>query len=295
MNTIELKAHAKINLTLDVLGLRPDGFHEVAMVMQGILLHDLVKLTRTKEEKIHLTCNIPELEDPRENLAYKAAALIIRDFPQIGGVKIHLEKRIPVAAGLAGGSTDAAAVLLGLNRIFNLGLPGTTLRAYAAQLGSDVAFCLHPLTALAEGRGEKLTPLPECPLLWLVLFKPPFGVSTKDAYLNLHRVKVGARPSWRKMAEALKHQDRDRIIQEMGNVLEYSTFNLHPELAEFAAEIAGLGTQKLMMSGSGPTLLGFVGNEREASLIAGRWEREGWQVIPTRTLTKRDIKEEWSY
>lgn len=292
MDNIKIKAHAKINLTLDVLGKRPDGFHEVAMIMQGILLHDLVKLTKVNEGVITLTCSKPELGEPQDNLAYKAARLLAKDYPRTGNVQIHLDKVIPIAAGLGGGSSDAAAVLVGLNTLFDLKLPLHTLSDYAAQLGSDVPFCLRPLTALAQGRGEVITPWMECPVLWVVLFKPPFGVSTKEAYANLHRVKIEHRPSWENMAQAIRKNNPDGVIQAMGNVLEYSTYNLHPELREFALEIAGLGPGRVMMSGSGPTLLAFFRDEREARTLAHSWQRPGWDVIVTRTITEKDLVEE---
>jgi 4-diphosphocytidyl-2-C-methyl-D-erythritol kinase len=293
LKSLKLKAYAKINLTLDVLGKRPDGFHEVATVIQGILLHDIIKLTRGNEGTIKLTCSESELGEPQDNLAHKAARLLAKDFPQAGNIRIHLEKKIPIAAGLGGGSSDAAAVLLGLNKLFDLKLPFKTLADYAGQLGSDVPFCLHPLTALAQGRGEIITPWREGPVLWLVLFKPPFSVSTKKVYANLHKVKIESRPSWENMAEALRN-NQDAVIKTMGNALEYSTFALYPELRTFALEIAGLGFKRIMMAGSGPTLLGFANSEKEAQMLASSWGKRGWDIIVTRTLTGGDLTEEWS-
>lgn len=293
MEKIKIKAYAKINLTLDVIGRRSDGYHEVAMIMQGILLHDDIYISRNNFGATTLTCSKPELGDAEDNLAFKAVKLIARDFPAVGSVGINLKKRIPVAAGLGGGSADAAAVLLGLNKMFDLKLSLQTLTTYAQQLGSDVPFCLQPLTALAEGRGEVITPMPECPVLNLVLFKPPFGVSTRKVYENLHRVRIGSHPSWYNMARALHEYNQNKVIALTGNVLEFSTFDLHPELKSYAQKLAGLGFTKVMMSGSGPTLLGFADSETQARILAESWNRPGWEVIATRTLTAEDLAKEW--
>lgn len=293
MKNIKMKAHAKINLTLDVMNRRPDGYHEVSMVMQGILLHDVVNIKRSNDGITRLVCNIAELGASEDNLAYRAARLLAADFPHAGSVEIQLEKRIPIAAGLGGGSSDAATVLLGLNKMFDLKLSLQTLIEYARQLGSDVPFCLRPLIALAEGRGDILTPWNEYPVLNLVLFKPPFGVSTKKSYDNLHRVRIEKRPSWQNLAWALRNDKTEAVIDAMGNVLEFSTFDLHPKLRDFSLELAELGFKKVMMSGSGPTLLGFADSETQAHTLAKRWERTGWDVIITRTLTREDLAEEW--
>lgn len=283
-----MKGYAKINLTLDVLGKRDDGYHEVAMIMQGIELHDLITLEK-RQTGITLEINVPELSSGPDNLAYRAATLLQKDFPDIAGVHIKLTKEIPVAAGLAGGSTDAAAVLLGLNRLYDMGLSLDDLRTYGARLGSDVPFCLHPLTGLATGRGEMIRELPPCPPLWLVLVKPPFGVSTKEVYGHLKEVIIKERPSLKRALAALETGDLGLLYQSMANVLEYATFDLYPELRDWLEELRDLGAKKAMMSGSGPTLIAFMENESEAKELASCWIKPGWQVVVTRSLGPRDL------
>lgn len=291
MREITVKAFAKINLTLDVLGQRTDGFHEVAMVMQGIDLHDMVTLKKVPGRKIILSCDNPELPKNRDNLAYRAAELLCEELLPSAGLSIDIKKRIPLAAGLAGGSADAAAVILGMNALFDLRMDWEKMRILAARLGSDVPFCLNPLTALATGRGEVLQSLPVCPQLWLVLVKPPFGVATKDVYKHLHYVRVEKRPSLRQALQALAAQDTRSLLTAAANVLEYSTFALQPQLAGWAQELAESGAVKVMMSGSGPTLLGFCESAEEAENIAASWKKEGWFVRVTRTIHPQDIGE----
>jgi 4-diphosphocytidyl-2-C-methyl-D-erythritol kinase len=290
MHGITIKAFAKINLTLDVLHQRPDGYHEVEMIMQGIDLHDLVTLTKTNKPGIELICDSPELGAGPENLAYRAAELLWCSIPGSAGVRIDLVKKIPVAAGLGGGSTDAAAVLLGMNRLFNLGLTHNQVAGLAAELGSDVPFCLEPLTALARGRGEVLEPLAACPLIWMVLIKPPFGVSTKEVYGHFHRVSVKQRPDLKKVVSLLAGQKANQLLDNLVNVLEYATFDLHPQLSKWAQELKEIGADKVLMSGSGPTLLGFCRQREAAGKIAALWNRPGWFTQLTRTTRPEDLE-----
>lgn len=288
MQMVSVKGYAKINLTLDVLGKRDDGYHEVAMLMQGIDLYDVVILEK-RRAGISLESNWQELSSGSDNLAYQAAVLLQKDFPAIDGVHIKLKKRIPLAAGLAGGSTNAAAVLLGLNYLYDLGLSLDRLRAYGARLGSDVPFCLHPLTALATGRGEMIRELPSCPPLWLVLVKPPFGVSTKEVYGHLKKVVIKERPSLTGALQALNTGDLTLLYQSMANVLEHATFDLYPELRQGLEELKKAGAKKAMMSGSGPTLIAFVENEARAEELASSWPKSDWRVVVTRSLEPRDL------
>lgn len=290
MRRITIKAFAKINLALDVLGKRSDGYHEVDMVMQGINLHDVVEIT-TAEAEIQLSCTLPELGCAEDNLAYAAALLLQKNYPQVRGLSIHLHKNIPLAAGLAGGSADAAAVLIGVNELYELGLDLAGLQELGARLGSDVPFCLNPLTARARGRGEIMSPLPECPPLWLVLCKPSFGAATAEVYRHLSRVTVPARPDTAKVIAALERQDSNHLLLEAGNVLEYATFDLYPVLREYAQEMMARGSSRVLMSGSGPTLLGFASDESAARMLADALKKEDRKIFVCRTLQRGDLAE----
>lgn len=290
MHRIICKAYGKINLTLDILGKRADGYHEILTLFQGISLCDEVCLEKEEGEGIVLTSDLPGLGTGPENLAYRAAQLLKENFPQVCGVKIHLTKRIPLAAGLAGGSTDAAAVLLGLNRLYKLNLSREELVGLGARLGSDVPFCLYPLTAVGEGRGERLRTCCSCPELWLVLLKPPFSVSTKEVYTNLSQVQIRKRPNLDKVLQGIQAGDRQLIYSHLDNVLEYSTFALYPQLKIWAQEIAELGVEKVMMAGSGPSLLAFMASKKEADKLTSSLVKSGWSVEVVRTIKEEDLE-----
>ncbi len=291
MKRIVIKAYAKINLALDVLNERPDGYHEVEMILQGINLYDVIELTVVPEAGIYVECPYPELGDPEENLAYKAADLLRQETGFRQGVRIIIKKNIPVAAGLGGGSSDAAAVLVGLNRLLGLALTREMLLELAGQLGSDVPFCLWPATAVARGRGELLTEVSSPEPLWLVLCKPPYGVSTARAYRNLHNVEILKRPDITGLLADLTQNNFPEAYNKMVNVLEYSTFALFPELQRQAGELKDLGACHVMISGSGPTLLAFVSGEEEAIKIVQEWPRKDWFVTVTRSLRLADLQE----
>ena len=290
MRKIICKAYGKINLTLDVLGKRADGYHEVVTLLQGISLHDDVYLAQEDEEGIYLTCNWAELSTGAENLAYQAAQLLKANFPQISGLRIHLTKRIPIAAGLAGGSTDAAAVLWGANHLYKLHLSPEELVELGSELGSDVPFCLYPLTAIGTGRGERLEPCCPCPELWLVLLKPPLKGSTRKGYKHLAQVQLRKRPEINKVLHGLQTGNKEQIYAHMGNVLEHATFALYPQLKEWAQQIAELDVGKVMMSGSGPSLLVFGEDEKVAAKLATSFQKPGWQVEVVRTINSRDLR-----
>lgn len=296
MKNVVYKAYGKINLTLDVLGKRPDGYHEVRTILQGISLHDLVEIGLAEgdggqQENIRLSSNLPQLSTGADNLAYRAAELLREDFPWLPCLKIHLTKRIPLAAGLAGGSTDAAAVLLGINHLAGLGLSRTALRNYAARLGSDVPFCLEPLTAIGEGRGELLRECQSPPEIWLTLAKPPFEVAAKAAYQSLAKVKIKKRPNTDKVLEGLEKKDLNLIYANMGNVLEEATFFLFPQLTDWKREMEELGAVKVMMSGSGPTLLAFFDEREGAEKLAALLHKPDWDIAVARTTNPRDLVE----
>lgn len=293
MPKIICKAYGKINLTLDVLGKRPDGYHDLLTLFQGISLYDEITLTKgdSEAEEIVLTCDLAGLSTGPDNLAYQAAYLLKEKFPQIVGLRIDIRKRIPLAAGLAGGSADAAAVLLGLNRLYNLDLSLEELGKLGARLGSDVPFCLHPLTAIGEGRGELLSEVSSpSPELWLVLCKPPFGVSTKEVYQHLSQVQVTKRPDLAGALAGLQSRNRKLFYASLGNILENSTFDLYPQLQTWAQEIEALGAEKVMMVGSGPTLMAFVENKKEAEKLKSSFKKPNWSLEVVRTTTCEDLK-----
>lgn len=269
MAKIEIKARAKINLTLDILGKRPDGYHEVEMVMQAIELHDIVTLEE-KSTGIEVTTDHPSLVSEQDNIAYKSAWLLKDEFGIDKGIKIHIHKNIPVAAGLAGGSTDAAAVLKGLNRLWDLELGEEQLAARGAMIGSDVPFCLRGGTALAQGRGELLSYLPDAPELWLVLAKPALEVSTAEVYRYYEPLKVSKRPDTTAMIRSLRERDSGGILENLVNVLESVTLDRYPVVLELKNALEKAGVRHALMSGSGPTVFGIVREHQEAQEIARR-------------------------
>lgn len=287
---LTIKNYAKINLVLDVLGKRDDGYHEVSMVMQSINLYDVVKLT-IKDKGINLSCNNPDVPLDESNLAYKAVLLYREKTGFPSGLEIHIDKEIPVAAGLAGGSGNGAAVLLGLNSLNSNPITLKELMDLGAALGSDVPFCIYGQTALATGRGEKLEALPNCPELWMVLVKPQFGVSTAKVYGELTRVQINARPNNKQMLDALATHDKAKILASCSNVLEYATFALRPEVEVIKKEVASLGAAYAMMSGSGPTVIGFCRNEQEADQLLKKLMNRYPLVKKVRTVTKLEIEE----
>lgn len=288
MKEIKLKAFAKINLWLDCLYKREDGYHEIVSVMQAINLYDDIILK--KEKNIVVETNHPLVPDDKRNLAFQAAYLLHTKFPKrIPGVSISIQKKIPVEAGLAGGSTDAAAVLSGMNKLFALNLSQKELLAIGSQLGSDVPFCLAGPTALAEGRGEKLSPLPTCPEIWVVLIKPPFGVSTGRVYHNLVLGENESKTKLKEYLKALQEGDKEYIIQNVYNILEKSTFQLYPEIQIIKEHLNSLGAPQLLMSGSGPTLLAFFPKKEEALTFAKKVPKNIGEMFIVRTLNSTDM------
>ncbi|GAA0320836.1 4-(cytidine 5'-diphospho)-2-C-methyl-D-erythritol kinase [Bacillus carboniphilus] len=252
-----LKAPAKINLSLDVLYKRDDGYHEVEMVMTTIDLADRIEIEECTSGDIQLHSQYRFVPDDDRNLAYQAAKLIKEKYQIKQGVTISLEKNIPVAAGLAGGSSDAAAVLRGLNSMWNLGLSNHELADLGAQIGSDVSFCVHGGTALAKGRGEIITPLPSPPHCWVILAKPTIGVSTADVYKRLN-VNSVSHPNTKAVIEALKENNYQGLCRNVGNVLESVTLQMHPEVTAIKEQMIRFGADAVLMSGSGPTVFGLV-------------------------------------
>ena len=260
--------YAKINLGLDVLGLRPDKYHEVAMVMQTISLADT--LTFTDSPELTVTVDLPGLEGGPSNLAWKAAVLMAEYAHRPPRVHIHIEKKIFLAAGLAGGSTDAAAVLRGLNRFWELHLPGEKLERLGAKLGSDVPFCVAGGTVLATGRGEILTPLPDLPELLLVLAKPSLEISTPWVYKEFDKQKNVIHPDIEGMVQAVRAGDVQGVLRRCGNVLEPVTAGVHPEIREIQQQMLQNGAKPVMMSGSGPTVFGVIKDRETCEKVVGK-------------------------
>ncbi len=270
---VTILGRAKINLTLDILGLRDDGYHEIATVMQSLALADTLTLTR-QEEEITLRVDLPGLEADERNLAHRAAALIMKECDVRGGVRIDITKRIPVAAGLAGGSADAAATLRGMNDLYALGLTDDELCALGAQLGSDIPFSLMGGTVLATGRGERLRRLADFPVTTVVLAKPPLSVSTPWAYRSYDAHPSAFHPDNAAFMDALEHGDRDRCVQLIANVLEPVTEAAHPVIADYRARMRAHGALCAMMSGSGPTVFGLFAEEQAAADAAEVFRKE---------------------
>ena len=263
-NDISLKALAKINLGLDVVRRREDGYHEVRMIMQTIQLYDRLDIKRTQEPGIQIQTNLSFLPVNENNLIYKAAKLLMDEFSITDGVSVKLDKRIPVAAGMAGGSTDAAAMLIGVNRLFSLGLTKRELMERGVQIGSDVPYCIMRGTALAEGIGEALSPLPpmvKCPVL---IAKPSISVSTKFVYQNLKLDDTTIHPDIDRLIDDIKAKNLHDIAAHMGNVLETVTIPNYPVIDEIKKHMLSNGAVGAMMSGSGPTVFGLFDDEDTA-------------------------------
>ena len=263
-NDISLKALAKINLGLDVVRRREDGYHEVLMLMQTIHLYDRLDIKRTQEPGIQIQTNLSFLPVNENNLIYKAAKLLMDEFSITDGVSVKLDKRIPVAAGMAGGSTDAAAMLIGVNRLFSLGLTKRQLMERGVQIGADVPYCIMRGTALAEGIGEALSPLPpmvKCPVL---IAKPSISVSTKFVYQNLKLDDTTIHPDIDLLIDDIKAKNLHDIAAHMGNVLETVTIPNYPVIDEIKKHMLSNGAVGAMMSGSGPTVFGLFDDEDTA-------------------------------
>ncbi|MGN0363817.1 MAG: 4-(cytidine 5'-diphospho)-2-C-methyl-D-erythritol kinase [Bilifractor sp.] len=261
---MKVTARAKINLSLDVTGRRPDGYHLVRMVMQTVDVCDTLILEKKETEGIELYCDTPEIPTDSRNLAWKAADLLMREFHIAEGIRITLQKRIPSAAGLAGGSADAAAVLRGMNRLFALGLSGEALCSRAVHLGADVPYCVMGGTVLSEGIGEVLTKLPPLPDCYIVLAKPEDAVSTKQVYTDLDRLPAFHHPDVDGQVQAIRAGDLKGAVLRMENVLELVTVPEHPATAALLQIIRESGAAGARMSGSGPSVFGIFFKEEDA-------------------------------
>lgn len=282
-----IKAPAKINLTLDVLYKRPDQYHEVEMVMTTVDLADRIGLELRNDGKIVIHSSSSIVPEDDRNLAYQAAILLKNTYSVHEGATITIHKEIPIAAGLAGGSSDAAATLRGLNQLWNLNLSIDTLAELGANIGSDVPFCVYGGTALATGRGEKIQPLPAPPSCWVILAKPRIGVSTAKIYegLNLENIE---HPNTKQMMTALENKDYSLMCKSLGNVLESVTCSLYPEVAVIKNQMIRFGVDAALMSGSGPTVFGFVDSESRLNRVYNGLKGFCDEVYAVRMLGERN-------
>lgn len=254
---MRLRALAKINLGLDVLRKREDGYHELRMIMQTINMYDQLDIEISKTSGITITTNLPFIPVNENNLVYKAAKLLMDEFQVEQGITVDLQKFIPVAAGMAGGSSDAAATMIGVNRLFGLGLSVKELMERGVKIGADVPYCLLRGTALAEGIGDKLRALPACPDCYVLIGKPAISVSTKFVYENLHANELEYHPEIDKMLDAIQWHNLNKIADCMGNVLETVTIPHYPIIQKIKDHMKEHGALNAMMSGSGPTVFGL--------------------------------------
>lgn len=285
MDFLTIPAYGKINLTLRVLGRRQDGYHNLSTIFQSIALADRLTLRR-HYEGLHLETTGRPVPSGPDNLVYQAAARLQTryGFP---GVKITLQKEIPLAAGLAGGSSDAAATLLAVNILFNLGLTPGQLAREGVALGADIPFCVLGGTALGRGRGEELTLLPPIPPLWLVLVKPSFGVSTADVYQAWDAnpgLESLEHPDEERALAAIMNGDREELLAALGNDLEAVTCRLYPEVTAIKLRLLAEGAERAVMCGSGPAVFGVAADTATAQRIASRLQETYPETFVTRTL-----------
>lgn len=267
MKKIRLKAMAKINLGLDVVRKREDGYHEVRMIMQTIRMYDQIELEPTEEPGIRVSTNLNYLPTNEDNLVYKAAKLLMDEFDVKKGLNIGLRKFIPVAAGMAGGSSDAAAVMVGVNRLFHLNLSQKELMERGVKIGADVPYCILRGTALAEGIGEKLTHLPPAPAGYVLIAKPGIHVSTKFVYTNLKANELESHPDIDGQIQAIRSGDLKKVAELCGNVLETVTISAYPVIEEIKDVMKKGGALNACMSGSGPTVFGLFDDREKAKAV----------------------------
>lgn len=281
---MRIKAYAKVNLALDVVGKREDGYHLLKMIMQRIDLYDVIDVEEHFKDEIVLSCNKPYIPTDERNLCYKAAALFKKHFNINRGVKINIKKNIPMSAGLAGGSTDAAAVLVAMNKIFNTKQNEENLMELGVKIGADVPYCIKSGTALCEGVGEVITSLKAFDNEILVLVKPAFGVSTKEVYGALDINKINRHPNIDAIVKAMESHDLEYICRNMRNVLENVTLKKHRLIKDIKDDMIKYGAMGSMMSGSGPTVFAFFDDMVKAQFCFEKMKEKYKDVYITRTL-----------
>jgi 4-diphosphocytidyl-2-C-methyl-D-erythritol kinase len=293
MHSISVKAYAKINIGLDVLRKREDGYHDVCMIMQSLNLYDTITINKSSVGGISIRTNLSYLPNDQGNLVYKAAALFLETISSKDGLYIKLEKRIPVAAGLAGGSSDAAATLKGLNELYQAGLSTQELMKLGVKLGADVPYCIMLGTALSEGIGEVLTPLSPMPGCYILLVKPDISVSTKYVYENLRLRDQVNHPDIAAMKAALEADDLTSLTKCMDNILQTVTITNYPIITQIKNKMVELGAMVSLMSGSGPTVFGIYQDEELARKAFNYFKKHrnfGKQVFLTKPYWPADGK-----
>lgn len=279
---MKIKAYAKINISLDIVGKRTDGYHLLRMIMQSVDLYDEITIEKQHGD-ICITCNKPYVPTDERNLAYKAAKLFMDTFNIKSGVRIDIKKNIPVAAGMAGGSTDCAAVLKIMNKLFEVNVSDEKLMELGLKLGADVPYCITGGTALCEGVGEEITKLKSFKDKILVVVKPPFGVSTKGAYQGFDINRVRNHPNTEALIEAMKNDDLEFVSNNMKNLLENVTLRKHRVLISIKEELRSLGALGAMMSGSGPTVFAFFDDMLKAQMAFEKMKLKYDDTFITRT------------
>ena len=286
MDLVQKKAYGKVNLCLDVLGVLENGYHQVSMIMQTVDLYDVITVKKSAEKGIRITCDKGDVPEGRENLAYRAADALLWEAGIEPALEIHIQKNIPVAAGMAGGSTDCAAVLEAVNELYDLKRSRKALQRIGVKLGADVPYCLMGGTALSEGIGEILSPVPEPPECVVLLAKPDLHISTKYVYehLDLNQVE---HPPVQDMIRDLEQGDLEGLCSHMGNVLESVTGPEHPEVGAIEKIMKGSGALEAVMSGSGPTVFGIYREKESAEEAKEKIMKEGLskEVFVTRFIT----------
>jgi len=281
---MKIKAYGKINIALEVVGKREDGYHLLRMIMQNIDLYDLIELNEKRSNDITIECNKPYVPKDDRNLAYKAARLFMDTYKINRGIHIDIVKNIPVAAGLAGGSTNAAAVLKALNEMFDVGASEQDLMDLGVKLGADIPYCIKGGTCLCEGIGEKISELKSFKDKILVLVKPPFGVSTKDVYGAIDINKIFKKVLVNELIEAIEKDDLLFVTKNMKNHLENVTLRRHPLIIKIKEDMIKMGSIGSMMSGSGPTVFGFFDDMLKAQSCYERMKKQFNDVFITRTI-----------
>ena len=280
MSSIELKSRAKINLSIDVLGKREDGYHLVEMIMQTIDLYDIIKIKEIEIDEININSNSSDIPLNENNIVYKAAKVLKDQFNIKNGVEIFIEKNIPVAAGMAGGSSNAAAVLVGLNKLWKLNLSEVRLQEIGLKLGADVPFCISGNAALAQGIGEELTYIKGLSKDTVILVcKPNLFVSTKEVYESLDSKHIDKRPNNQLLIDCLKNEDTRQLAENMFNVLEGVTVEMHPVIQQIKDIMITNKALGAMMSGSGPTVFGLYENKEDAYMCKSILENQFKQTF----------------
>ncbi|MBC5630184.1 4-(cytidine 5'-diphospho)-2-C-methyl-D-erythritol kinase [Clostridium sp. NSJ-6] len=280
---MKIRAYAKVNISLDVVGKREDGYHLLRMIMQNIDLYDEI-IVEKQSRDITIECNKNYVPTDSRNLAYKAAVAFKERYNISEGLKIKIFKNIPVSAGLAGGSTDAAAVLKLMNKIFEVNAPKEELMELGLKLGADIPYCIQGGTALCEGVGEIITPLKSFKDKIIVLVKPSFGVSTKEVYKNFDMEKVKKHPETEALIKAMAEDDLRYVAYNMRNLLENVTLKKHKVLISLKEEMNKYGAINSMMSGSGPTVFAFFDDMLKAQKCFEKMKEKYNEVFLTRTI-----------